>query len=270
MRAATQTVPRAAEARVGDYPLLVERKPPGLVGRYLTTQKHVLGLIFGGIRAWVTTRKAPHPRFYGLARAVSALASPFLDRELRDLSFPVQLRRRLEILGPTYIKLGQVLSLREDLFPTVITDELKNLLDRLPAAPLDRVREIVEHDLKRPVVALFEHIDPNPLGSASIAQVHRARTLHGDDVVIKVVKPGNRELLKRDTILLNLLGRFLQLVSRALPAPAGAARVHGVHPARARPAARGRQRRDLRGQLPRHARRRLPHASTASSRGATC
>lgn len=199
-----------AAARVGDYPLLVETKPPGLVGRYFTTQKHVLGLIFGGIRAWARTRKAPHPRFYGLARAVSALASPWLDREIRDLPFPEQLRRRLEILGPTYIKLGQVLSLREDILPTIITDELKNLLDRLPAVPLDRVKEIVEHDLKRPVIAMFDWIDPNPLGSASIGQVHRARTVGGDDVVLKIVKPGNREILKRDTILLNLLGRFLQ------------------------------------------------------------
>ncbi|MCM2269530.1 MAG: AarF/UbiB family protein [Thermoanaerobaculia bacterium] len=197
-------------ARVGDYPLLVETKPPGLVGRYFTTQKHVLGLIFGGIRAWAATRKAPHPRFYGMARAVSALASPFLDREIRDLPFPEQLRRRLEILGPTYIKLGQVLSLREDILPTIITDELKNLLDRLPAVPLDRVKEIVEHDLKRPVIAMFEWIDPNPLGSASIGQVHRARTVSGQDVVLKIVKPGNREILRRDTILLNLLGRFLQ------------------------------------------------------------
>ena len=200
----------AAAQRVGDFPLLVESKPPGLVGRYFTTQQHVLGLIFGGVRAWAATRQAPHPRFYGLARFVGAAASPLLARELRDLPFPAQLRRRLEILGPTYIKLGQVLSLREDLFPTVITDELKNLLDRLPAVPIDRLREIVEHDLERPVPVMFEWIDPHPLGSASIAQVHRGRTVDGEDVVLKVVKPGNREILKRDTILLNLLGRFLQ------------------------------------------------------------
>jgi ubiquinone biosynthesis protein len=210
MSVSSQGATAAPADRVGDFPLLVETKPPGLVGRYFTTQRHVLGLIFGGVRAWAATRKAPHPRFYGLARAVGALASPLLDRELRDLPFPVQLRRRLEILGPTYIKLGQVLSLREDLFPQVITDELKNLLDRLPAVPIGRVREIVEHDLKRPVVAMFAWIDPAPLGSASIAQVHRGRTVDGEDVVLKVVKPGNREILKRDTILLNLLGRFLQ------------------------------------------------------------
>lgn len=195
---------------VGDFPLLIETKPPGLIGRYFVTQKHVLGLIFGGIRAWARSREAPHPRFYGTARAVSALASPFLRKDLRDLPFPVQLRRRLEILGPTYIKLGQVLSLREDLLPTAITDELKNLLDRLPAVPLERVKEIIEADLDRPVVSMYSWIDPDPLGSASIGQVHRARTLAGDDVVFKIVKPGNREILRRDTILLNLLGRFLQ------------------------------------------------------------
>jgi ubiquinone biosynthesis protein len=207
----TTAAPRAADGRVGDFPLLIETPPPGLVGRYFTTQRHVLGLIFGGLRAWVKSRaKPPHPRFYGLARAVAAFGAPWLDRELRDLPFPVQLRRRLEILGPTYIKLGQVLSLREDLLPTVITEELKNLLDRLPAVPVDRVRDIIEHDLGRPVIAMFSSIDPAPLGSASIAQVHRARTIEGDDVVLKVVKPGNRETLKRDTILLNLLGRFLQ------------------------------------------------------------
>jgi len=200
----------SAEDRVGDFPLLVETPPPGLVGRYFGTQKHVLGLIAGGINAWVRSRNPPYPRGYGLARFAAFCSRPFLDKELLALPFPVQLRKRLEILGPTYIKLGQVLSLREDILPAQITDELKNLLDRLPAVPLDRLKEIIEKDLKRPVVAMFSWIDPNPLGSASIGQVHKARLLDGREVIVKVVKPGNRELLKRDTILLNLLGRFLQ------------------------------------------------------------
>ncbi len=200
----------SAGDRVGDFPLLVETPPPGLIGRYFGTQKHVLGLIGGGINAWVRSRNPPYPRGYGLARFAAFCARPFLDKELLALPFPVQLRKRLEILGPTYIKLGQVLSLREDILPAEITDELKNLLDRLPAVPLDRLKEIIEKDLKRPVVAMFSWIDPNPLGSASIGQVHKARLLDGREVIVKVVKPGNRELLKRDTILLNLLGRFLQ------------------------------------------------------------
>ena len=202
--------PSLADDRVGDFPLLVETPPPGLVGRYFGTQKHVLGLIFGGLAAWVRSRNAPYPRGYGIARFASFCTRPFLDKELLALPFPVQLRKRLEILGPTYIKLGQVLSLREDILPAEITDELKNLLDRLPAVPLDRLKEIIEKDLKRPVVAMFSWIDPNPLGSASIGQVHKAKLLDGREVIVKVVKPGNRELLKRDTILLNLLGRFLQ------------------------------------------------------------
>lgn len=200
----------SSDDRVGDFPLLVETPPPGLVGRYFGTQKHVLGLIGGGLNAWVRSRNPPYPRGYGLARFAAFCARPFLDKELLALPFPVQLRRRLEILGPTYIKLGQVLSLREDILPPQITDELKNLLDRLPAVPLDRLKEIIEKDLKRPVVAMFSWIDPNPLGSASIGQVHKAKLLDGRVVIVKVVKPGNRELLKRDTILLNLLGRFLQ------------------------------------------------------------
>ena len=199
-----------ADDRVGDFPLLVETPPPGLVGRYFGTQKHVLGLIGGGINAWVRSRNPPYPRGYGLARFAAFCARPFLDKDLLAQPFPVQLRKRLEILGPTYIKLGQVLSLREDILPAEITDELKNLLDRLPAVPLDRLKEIIEKDLKRPVVAMFSWIDPNPLGSASIGQVHKAKLLDGKVVIVKVVKPGNRELLKRDTILLNLLGRFLQ------------------------------------------------------------
>lgn len=199
-----------SEDRVGDFPLLVETPPPGLVGRYFGTQKHVLGLIGGGITAWARSRQPPFPRGYGLARFAAFCFRPFLDKDLLALPFPVQLRRRLEMLGPTYIKLGQVLSLREDILPAQITDELKNLLDRLPAVPLDRLKEIIEKDLKRPVVAMFSWIDPNPLGSASIGQVHKAKLLDGRVVIVKVVKPGNRELLKRDTILLNLLGRFLQ------------------------------------------------------------
>ena len=103
----------------------------GFVGLLFRLERHVLGLIFGGIRAWARSHEKPYPRFHGMAGMIGAIASPFLAPELKDLPFPVQLRRRLEILGPTYIKLGQVLSLREDLFPTAITDELKNLLDRL-------------------------------------------------------------------------------------------------------------------------------------------
>jgi ubiquinone biosynthesis protein len=122
----------------------------------------------------------------------------------------VQLRRRLERLGPTYIKLGQILSLREDILPTPVTDELKRLLSRLPAVPYDVIEALIEDDLDRPIAEAFLWVDPEPIGSASIGQTHRATTREGDPVIIKVLKPGTREILQRDARLLKLFGSILQ------------------------------------------------------------
>lgn len=203
-----------------EWEILVETPPPGLVRRLLVTNRHFLGLLFGGLAAWA--RDLPERRRHGLryllARFVGFLAWPLLDRKLARLPFPAQLRRRLEALGSTYIKLGQILSLREDILPPAITGELKNLLDRLPVVPYERFEELVSAALGKPADEVFAVIDPRPLGSASIAQIHRARTVEGDEVVLKLVKPGIRDTLKRDAVLLRILGFFLQgLVPRFQP-----------------------------------------------------
>ncbi|MHC4429320.1 MAG: ABC1 kinase family protein, partial [Planctomycetota bacterium] len=197
------------------FEVMEETPVPGLLRRFFTTQRHLLGMLFGSLVASVRAdpeRDQP-PRGIGFTsrRVAAALARPFVDRLLRDLPFPVQFRRRLEMLGPTYIKLGQILCLREDLLPKSITTELKNLLDRLPVVPFPRYLELIVEDLGRPVDEMFSRVDPAPLGSASIAQIHRATTVEGDEVILKVVKPGIRETLRRDAILLRLFGRFLQL-----------------------------------------------------------
>ncbi len=184
--------------------------PPGLVRRALTANRHLLGLLAGGLVAYAEPRR--HGRRRRLASWAAALVRPFVRRDLVHEPFPIQLRRRLELLGPTYIKLGQILSLREDILPRAITDELHNLLDRLPNVPFAHVRAIVEADLDRPLEDAFLRVDPEPIGSASIAQIHRATTLDGDPVVLKVVKPGIREILARDARLLRMLGRALDLV----------------------------------------------------------
>src|SRR5690606_34200138 len=129
-------------------------------------------------------------------RLVGALSRPWVDRRLRDLPFPVHLRKRLEALGPTYIKLGQILSLREDILPRAITRELKNLLDRLPALPFERYRTLVAAELPAPLEEVFAAISSEPVGSASIGQIHRARLVSGDEVILKLVKPGIRETLR--------------------------------------------------------------------------
>jgi ubiquinone biosynthesis protein len=188
---------------------------PGLVRRAMTANRHLLGLLFGSVGAWVHARRAAHrttgPRFLA-ARIVAALARPFLRKDLVDRSFAFQLRRRLELLGPTYIKLGQILSLREDILPKSVTEELKHLLSQLPVVPFPTFLELIVRDVGRPIEEMFAWVDPTPLGSASIAQIHRATTVEGDSVVIKVVKPGIREILTRDALLLRALGRGLQLL----------------------------------------------------------
>jgi len=136
----------------------------------------------------------------------------FLDKDIVDLPFPVQLRRRLEILGPTYVKLGQILSLRHDILPQSVTSELRNLLGDLPPVAPEEIFEVVAAELGRPPDEIFAELDPIPLGSASIAQSHRARLATGEEVVLKVVKPGIRDLLFRDATLLRTTAWFLQLI----------------------------------------------------------
>jgi ubiquinone biosynthesis protein len=190
-------------------------KPQGLVRRLLVTLRHFLGLVSGGLAAHLAARRkedGPRGARYLLLWLAALPGRLCLDPRLRAEPFPVQLRRRLERLGPTYIKLGQILSLREDLLPKAITDELKHLLNHLPVVPLGVLKEIIEKDLGKPVGQMFRSIEPIPLGSASIGQTHPAITLEGDRVVLKVVKPGIRQTLERDAGLLRMLGWLSQAI----------------------------------------------------------
>lgn len=196
------------------YGRFVDTGRHGLLRRFLTTTRHTLGLGLGALAA--RARGLPRerrnlPRNL-LLRALAGVASLPVNRKLRRQAFPVQLRRRLEMLGPTYIKLGQILATREDLLPREITEELKNLLDRLPAVSYERFIELVQRSLGRPVDQVFAHVQSTPLGSASIGQCHLATTLDGERVILKVVKPGIRETLRRDTLLLRGLGLLLQFI----------------------------------------------------------
>jgi ubiquinone biosynthesis protein len=197
------------------FETLAVTAPPGYIRRLAVTLRHLAGLLAGGLAAHTRRQRIErtgHGPRYWVARAAALLVAPFVRRDLMAQPFAVQLRRRLELMGPTYIKLGQILSLREDILPTEITDELKGLLSRLPAAPMPVMHALIERDLRRPVDSMFLWIDPEPLGSASIAQTHRATTIEGDAVVLKVVKPGIPETLQRDARLLGILGAVLQLV----------------------------------------------------------
>jgi ubiquinone biosynthesis protein len=187
---------------------------PGLARRGRTTVRQVVSLLLGGYVATVeaSRRRGGRGLFFRMRASLAWVFRRFLDPEIADQPFPVQLRRRLEILGPTYIKLGQILSLRQDILPESVTTELRSLLGDLPPVPFEVIKETVESDLGKPIDELFAEIDPEPLGSASIAQSHWARLAAGDEVILKVVKPGIRDLLYRDATLLRTTARFLQLI----------------------------------------------------------
>jgi ubiquinone biosynthesis protein len=196
-----------------EFTLLDEQPPRSLLRRLLTVLRHLGGLLLGGLAAYVREKRAQgQERALGmiLLRMLLFMVRPLLDERIIQHPFPIQFRMRLEMLGPTYIKLGQILSLRRDILPASITNELQNLLDRLPVVTFERYKELIEADLNMPADRCFEWIDPRPIGSASLAQIHRARLFSGDEVVLKVIKPGVRETVQQDTILLRVVGWLLQ------------------------------------------------------------
>lgn len=121
----------------------------------------------------------------------------------------LRLRRAFERLGPTYIKLGQILSSGEGLFPEELVAEFRLLRDQVPAEPFAAVRRIIEEDLGRPLDAVFASVDPVPLAAASIAQVHAARLVTGEPVVVKVQRPAVAALVRRDLAAMSWLAPLL-------------------------------------------------------------
>lgn len=121
-------------------------------------------------------------------------------------------RMLLSDLGPTFVKLGQILSTRADLLPAEFIDELSVLQDRVEPIPLEEVHAQIRESLGKNVQELFAQIDPEPLAAASIAQVHRAVTLGGDEVVVKVQRPGIAQQIDSDLTVLRSLARLLEAV----------------------------------------------------------
>ncbi|MCC6477913.1 MAG: 2-polyprenylphenol 6-hydroxylase [Sphingomonadaceae bacterium] len=101
-------------------------------------------------------------------------------------------------IGPAAIKLGQTLATRPDLVGEEAAHNLLTLQDSLPPERFERIYEEIDHSLNKPAAELFEYVDPEPVGAASIAQVHRARTSEGAEVAVKVLRPGIREQFARD------------------------------------------------------------------------
>ncbi|MGB3736703.1 MAG: AarF/UbiB family protein, partial [Ilumatobacter sp.] len=181
-----RTLRRQAQAEVPEL-TAARRVPPGL--RVLT----VVARLGAAVGPWLVRKK--------LDRHADAAASR------ADISR--RLRKAAEALGPTYIKLGQIISSGEGLFPPELVEEFKKCRDQVPAEPFDVVRLTVEQDLGARLEDVFEHFEETALAAASIAQVHVAHLVTGEEVVVKVQRPQVSSLVRKDLKVMSWLAPFL-------------------------------------------------------------
>lgn len=131
--------------------------------------------------------------------------APAADASVARTPFARRLKQVLIDLGPTFVKFGQILSVRPDILPADVLEEFQSLQDRVPPLPYEKILPVLEAELGRSPHEVFAEIDPKPLGSASIAQVHRARLLDGTPVALKIQRPGIEATIRSDLAILYTL-----------------------------------------------------------------
>ncbi len=137
------------------------------------------------------------------------LLQPFNTRRLKQAGRGERLRMAMQELGPVFVKFGQLLSTRKDMFPDDITEELAYLQDRVEPFAGTLAQSIIEQSLGAPIAELFAEFEVTPLASASIAQVHGATLNSGEDVVIKLLRPDVERRITRDLDLLEGLAQII-------------------------------------------------------------
>lgn len=155
-------------------------------------------------RAVLTTGTELLRKFQGSGRA------PTTEELLAEV--PATLRRLFELLGATYIKLGQFVASSPTIFPAEYVTEFQKCLDNAEPVPFSQIKRVVERDLKRPLSEVYSFVDEKPLATASIAQVHAAKLKSGEDVVIKVQKPGVDSLLTADLAFVSFATKVLEFL----------------------------------------------------------
>lgn len=158
---------------------------------------------------------SPHVRAKGLTGLMFSVWSlPWSLHPARKMPPELRLRLALEELGPIYIKFGQLLSTRRDFLTLELADELQSLQDKVPGFANPTIQSLVEAALGMPWQNVFARLDTQPLASASVAQVHSAQLLNGDEVVVKVIRPGIEKTIVED---IQVLKWIAGLVERFLP-----------------------------------------------------
>lgn len=135
-------------------------------------------------------------------------------KNIDRLTQPERLRLAMEELGPTFVKLGQILSTRPDVIPREYIEEFRKLQDEVPSVPSAELQEQIRRELGLPVEEMYASFDPVPIAAASIAQVHRATLRSGESVVVKVRRPGILEIIETD---LDIMAGLAYLIENHLP-----------------------------------------------------
>ena len=130
------------------------------------------------------------------------------------LPLPVRVRLALEELGPTFVKLGQILSTRPDLIPLDYIEELQKLQDKVPPFAYEQVEQIIKRELGAKVLEIFESLEQKPFAAASLGQVHQAILKDGEKVVVKVQRPDIEKIIETD---LDILFRLARLTEKHIP-----------------------------------------------------
>jgi ubiquinone biosynthesis protein len=149
---------------------------------------------------------------HGLGDVVERIASRKEERDAPDevkgpalkpgVLSPHRVRLVLEELGPSFIKLGQLLSIRADILPPEYIEELRKLQDQVPPIPFAEIQEVIERELQRPINEIFPDYNPEAFAAASVAQVHHATLPGGEKVVVKVIRPAIEEKIREDIRLM--------------------------------------------------------------------
>jgi ubiquinone biosynthesis protein len=176
---------------------------PGLALKHLRRYRQVVGVLshygfsefFDQIRIW---------RYVHIDKKL-------LHRkgELAQLSSPERLRLALESLGPTFVKLGQMISTRPDILPRSYIAELEKLQNRVAPIPVEAVKKVIESELQKPISEVYSSFDDQPIAAASLAQVHRA-TLKNEEVVIKVQRPDITRTIEVDLDIMHSLAVLME------------------------------------------------------------
>lgn len=165
-------------------------------------------LIKNGLSFFVESLELPGLPLHRRIKRVSAIPQENFS------NLPQRLASVMRELGPTFIKLGQLLSTRSDLLPEEYIREFTKLQDRVDALSFEQVEDVLLHEFGKPLNEIFEWFEKEPSASASIGQVHRARLRTGEDVVVKVQRPGIEEIIKIDLEIMAEVGYIIEQKTR--------------------------------------------------------